>query len=134
MGNTILIVDDDPRSLKLFRDLLQASGYTVIQAADGQEAVALAQSRKPDLVLMDVRLPGMDGMEATRAIKRHPDTRHIPVVAVTGEAMEKQREAILQAGCDDYIAKPVEFATLLRTVDAYMSGARHGEESQDPGR
>ena len=122
MAKVILIVDDEPRNLKLFRDLLQASGYTTIEATDGEQGVELARARKPDLILIDVQVPVMDGLEATRILKADATTGNIPILALTSYAMKGDKERILKAGCDGYLAKPLDIKELLKTVTEYLSG------------
>jgi len=108
--------------MTLLRDLLQVSGYSTIEATDGKQAVALAKSKKPDLILMDVQMPVMDGLEATRVLKADATTGNIPILALTSYAMKGDEERILQAGCDGYLAKPFDIQELLKTVAEYLSG------------
>ena len=122
MAKVILIVEDDPKSLVLTRDLLQVSGYSTIEATDGEQGVELAKSKKPDLILMDIQMPKMDGLEATRILKADATTSNIPVLALTSYAMKGDEERILQAGCDGYLAKPFNIQELLKTVAEYLSG------------
>ncbi len=116
MTKVILVVEDEPKNLKLVRDLLQISGYTTIEATDGKQGVELAKARKPDLILMDIRMPVMDGLEATRILKTDTTTRNIPVLALTSYAMKGDKERILEAGCDGYLAKPLDIQELLKEV------------------
>ena len=118
----ILIVEDEPKNLTLLRDLLQVSGYKTIEATDGKQGVELAKSKKPDLILMDVQMPVMDGLEATRILKADATTRNIPVLALTSFAMKGDEERILEAGCDGYLAKPYDIKELLKEVSKYLSG------------
>ena len=122
MRKVILIVEDDPKSLTLTRDLLQISGYTTIEATNGEQGVELAKAKKPDLILMDIMMPKMDGLEATRILKADITTKNIPIVALTSYAMKGDKERMLEAGCDGYIAKPVDIQKLLKTVGEYLSG------------
>jgi two-component system cell cycle response regulator DivK len=122
MGKVILIVEDDPKSLTLTRDLLQISGYTTIEATNGEQGVELAKAKKPDLILMDIMMPKMDGLEATRILKADITTKNIPIVALTSYAMKGDKEHMLEAGCDGYIAKPVDIQELLKAVGEYLSG------------
>ncbi len=122
MEKVILIIDDDPKSLVLIRDLLKVSGYKTIEATDGKQGVELAKARKPDLILMDIQMPKMDGLEATRIIKADATTRNIPVLALTAYAMKGDEERILQAGCDGYITKPIDIQGLVKEVAEYLSG------------
>lgn len=116
MEKVILIVEDDPKSLELFRDLLQVSRYTTLEATDGRQGVELAKERKPDLILMDIHLPVMDGLETTKVLKADPATREIPIVALTASAMAGDEERALQAGCDGYITKPIDIRGFLDKV------------------
>ncbi len=120
MTKMILIVEDEPKNLKLLRDLLQVSGYTTIEATDGKQGVELAQSKKPDLILMGVQMPVMDGLEATRILKADTATRNIPILALTSYAMKGDEERILEAGCDGYLAKPIDIKELLKEVTEYL--------------
>ncbi|HHK67052.1 two-component system response regulator [Candidatus Acetothermia bacterium] len=120
----ILIVDDDHRGLKLTSDLLQASGYATITAADGEQGVKLAKERTPDLVLMDIKLPRLNGVAAMRALKTDPKTKGIPIIAVTAYAMRGDEERLLQQGFDDFLAKPVDIHMLLDRVRFHL----HEEE------
>ncbi len=122
MTKLILIVEDEPRNLTLLRDLLQVSGYKTIEATDGKQGVELAKSKKPDLILMDVQMPKMDGLEATRILKADATTSNIPVLALTSYAMKGDKERILEAGCDGYLAKPIDIKELLKIVAEYLSG------------
>jgi two-component system cell cycle response regulator DivK len=120
LAKVVLIVDDEPNNLKLFRDLLGVAGYTVIEATDGKQAVELARARKPDLILMDIQMPVMDGLEATRILKADATTRDIPIVAVTAYAMPSDEQRMLQAGCDGYVAKPIDVRSFLNKVGEYF--------------
>jgi two-component system cell cycle response regulator DivK len=119
-AKTILIVEDNELNMRLFNDVLQASGYQTLQTGDGSEAVALAEEHRPDLILMDMRLPGISGMEATQIIKARDDLRHIPIVAVTASALKGDEEKILAGGCDGFIAKPISIPTFLATVAQFL--------------
>jgi two-component system, cell cycle response regulator DivK len=120
MSKTILIVEDDPKSMKLTYDLLSVVGYFALPAINGAQAVALAKSQKPDLILMDIQLPVMDGMEATRLIKADPETRGIPIIATTAYAMKGDEEKVNQAGFDGYMTKPINIHELLKTVETFV--------------
>ena len=121
MNKLILIVEDEPKNLTLFRDLLQRFGYVTIEATNGRDGVDLARARNPDLILMDIQLPVMDGLEATRILKSDAETKDIPILALTSYAMKGDRDKILQAGCDGYLAKPVDVREFLSTVMQYLS-------------
>jgi two-component system cell cycle response regulator DivK len=115
-GEVVLVVEDNEKNMKLFRDVLQATGYVTLEAGTGEDAIRLATSEVPALVLMDVQLPGMDGVEALEVLRRDDATASIPVIALTAQAMHGDRERFLQAGFDGYLSKPVDLAELLRTV------------------
>ena len=119
MAARILVVDDDPSNLELARKILRASGYEVIAAPDGYAAVAAAAAATPDLVLMDLSLPGMNGWEATQQI-RAQSSAALPVIALTAHAMLGDREQALAAGCTDYLAKPYKPADLRAKVSQYL--------------
>ena len=116
----ILIVEDNPANLKLARFLLETAGHEVIAAADAAAGLAHAESLQFDLVLMDIQLPGMDGLEATRVLKSREPTRAVPVLALTALAMKGDRERILAAGCDGYITKPCSHAAFLDAVNRWV--------------
>ena len=126
-GAQILIVEDNDKNMKLFRDVLIAKGYRTLEATTGARAVELATRHLPDVVLMDVQLPDVDGVEALRRIRTDSRTAFLPVVAVTAQAMDGDRERFLQAGFDAYLAKPVDIAELLDVVKtartAWLSSA-----------
>lgn len=113
MGNgRILVVEDNHDNMTLISDVLNSLNYEVIAAKDGEEAVRSARAEKPDLILMDLSLPRMDGWTATRQLKADPDVHHIPVIALTAHAMIGDRERALAAGCDDYVSKPINIREL----------------------
>ena len=118
----ILVVEDRPMNAKLLRDVLVASGYDVVESDTAEQGLVLARERKPALILMDIQLPGMDGMTAVRELKRDPATAKIPVVAVTASAMPLERESILRAGFDGYQAKPISVKELLAEVRRFAPG------------
>ena len=117
----ILLVEDNEMNRDMLSRRLQRKGYEVVLALDGQSGVEMAQTHAPDLVLMDMSLPVVDGWKATRCIKINVATRHIPVIALTAHAMSGDREKALEAGCDDYDTKPVEFPRLLGKIEALLS-------------
>ena len=121
MTKEILIVDDQPKNLKLLCDLLMVSGYTTIEATDGEKGVKLAKVSKPDLILMDIQMPEMDGLEATRILKADVTTSDIPILVLTSFAMKGDKERILQAGCDGYLSKPFNIKELLKQVAEFLS-------------
>ncbi len=116
MPKKVLIIEDDPKNRKLCRDLLESTGYQTFEATDGAQGVEMSRSIRPDLILMDIMMPKMDGLEATRLIKADEATRHTPVIALTAYAMKGDKERTLDAGCDGYVAKPVDIFELLRVV------------------
>src|SRR5205807_6135356 len=118
-GELVLIVEDNDKNMKLFRDVLQATGYSTLEATSGEEAVELARSHEPALVLMDVQLPGIDGVEALARLRRDELTASIPVLALTAQAMSGDRERFLDVGFDGYLAKPVDVAQLVQVVRAH---------------
>lgn len=120
MAHRILIVEDDSKNMKLVRHLLRASGYETLEACDGAEGVEAARTGKPALILMDVQMPVMNGLDATRTIKADPETRHIPVVALTALAMEGDRKRTEEAGCDGYITKPIRMRSFLDALKQYL--------------
>jgi CheY-like chemotaxis protein len=115
-GERILVVEDNEKNMKLFRDVLQATGYITLEATSGEDAVELARSHEPALVLMDVQLPGIDGVEALARLRQDERSRSIPVLAVTAQAMSGDRERFLQAGFDGYLSKPVDITELIQAV------------------
>jgi CheY-like chemotaxis protein len=118
----ILIVEDNDMNLDMLSRRLQRQGYQILAARDGRAGVEQALAEKPDLILMDMSLPVMDGWEATRSIKAHPETESIPVVALTAHAMQSDREKAMEAGCDDYYTKPIELPGLLEIIDRLLKG------------
>ena len=119
---TILIVEDNDRNLKLVRDILQVKGYRTIEATTGEEGVRLACLHLPDLVLMDIQLPGIDGIEALRRLRADDTTARIPVAAVTASVMQQDRRQITEAGFDAYVAKPISLRDFLDTVARLLEG------------
>jgi CheY-like chemotaxis protein len=108
MSPKILIVEDNVQNRLLMVDILKMHGHEIIEARDGMEGILFAKSHKPDLILLDMQMPVMDGLEAARLLKADPDTRHIKILAITSFAMKGDRERILAAGCDEYMAKPID--------------------------
>ncbi len=121
MAQTILIVEDNELNMKLFRDLLEAQGYNVIQTRDGMQALDLARSERPDLIVMDIQLPQVSGLEVTKWIKADDDLKHIPVVAVTAFAMKGDEEKIREGGCEAYVAKPISVNDFLSTIRKHLN-------------
>ncbi len=120
MKKRILIVEDNDLNLKLFRDLLTAHGYETIETKEGMDAIALTRSEHPDLILMDIQLPEISGLEVTRKLKSEEAIRDIPIIAVTAFAMKDDEEKILSAGCEAYISKPISIGPFLSTVRRFL--------------
>lgn len=129
MGS-ILIVEDNPMNLELVSDILDAQGYKVFRATSGAEALEIVKRVHPDMILMDIQLPGLDGLEITRMIKEDPETKDIIVVALTAHVMKGDRERILEAGCSGYIPKPVNARDLPREVAKYLPSDPPGENGK----
>jgi CheY-like chemotaxis protein len=113
----ILLVEDDETNMDMLSRRLQGRGYSVVKALDGKEGYSLARSENPDLILMDISLPTMDGWEVTRLLKAGPATRHIPIIALTAHSLITDREKAHEAGCDEYETKPIEFGRLSKKID-----------------
>ena len=120
MGQRILVVEDTEDNRQIIRDLLSSVGYELIEAADGAEGVAMAQSHHPDLILMDIQLPGMDGYEATRQIRATPELAKVPIIAVTSYALSGDEAKTRAAGCDGYVAKPFSPRQLLAKIREFL--------------
>ena len=118
---TILSAEDNAANRKIIRDLLGRRGYRVVEAIDGEEAIKLAETEKPDLILMDIQLPKKSGYEATAAIKSNPDLKHIPIIAVTSYALSGDDKKAYEAGCDDYMTKPFRPSMLVEKVESFLS-------------
>ena len=119
-GELILIVEDQPLNRKLVRDILQAKGYRTLEAETGEDGVQVAQEQKPELILMDIQLPGISGIEALQRLRDDPATRAIPVIAVTASAMQQNKREILAAGFDGYVPKPINITAFLEAVRAKL--------------
>jgi CheY-like chemotaxis protein len=119
-GEKILVIEDNPVNRELTADILGAAGYTVLQAENAERGIALARVERPALILMDVRLPGMDGLSATEILKGEAETREIPVVALTAHAMKGDEEKALAAGCEGYITKPIDTRSLPQGVAGFL--------------
>jgi two-component system cell cycle response regulator DivK len=124
MTKTVLIVEDNELNMKLFHDLLDAHGYKTLQTRNGMEALSLAREHRPDLILMDIQLPEVSGLEVTKWLKEDDQLRQIPVVAVTAFAMKGDEERIREGGCEAYISKPISVAMFLDTVRQFIGEAR----------
>ena len=120
MSRRILVIEDTEDNRRIFRDLLGPSGYELIEARDGEQGVAMAVAERPDLILMDIQLPVIDGYEATRRIKANPGLRHIPIIAITSYALSGDEAKSRAAGCDGYIAKPFSLQEVLDVVHNFL--------------
>ncbi|GJJ00989.1 response regulator [Duganella rhizosphaerae] len=127
---TILMIEDNPANMKLALLLLQKAGHTVLCAVDAENGLTLARTAMPDLILMDIQLPGMDGLAATALLKQDPATAAVPVIALTAMAMKADREKSQLAGCDAYIAKPLRYQELYATIDALLLAAKNTAAGQ----
>ena len=123
MAKTILIVEDNELNMKLFNDLLEANGYAVVQARNGTEAMDSARSHLPDLILMDIQLPEISGLEIIKWMKDDDELKHIPIVAITAFAMKGDEERIRAGGCEAYLSKPISVMNFLETVRTYAGAA-----------
>ena len=117
----ILYVEDNPQNMRLVRKILKHAGYEVLEAEDGLSGIEMTKSHQPDLILMDVNLPDIDGLEATQRIRKLPEFATTPIIALTANAMVGDREKALQAGCDGYLPKPISKTELLKTVSEYLT-------------
>jgi two-component system, cell cycle response regulator DivK len=120
MAKTVLIVEDNELNMKLFRDLLEAHGYQTTGTSNGVEALSLVRKLRPDLILMDIQLPQVSGLEVTRWIKDDPELRSIPVVAVTAFAMKGDEERIREGGCEAYLSKPISVGKFIETIRHFL--------------
>ena len=121
LPKTVLIVEDNELNMKLFNDLLEAHGYFTLQTKDGVEALRMARTHRPDLILMDIQLPEVSGLEVTKWLKEDDDLRTIPIIAVTAFAMKGDEQKIRDGGCEAYIAKPISVASFMNTVERFLS-------------
>lgn len=126
---TVLIVEDNDLNMKLFNDLLEAHGYDTLKTKDGTQVLEIMRDQKPDLVLMDIQLPEISGLEVTKMIKADEDLQHIPVIAVTAFAMKGDEEKIREGGCEGYISKPISVMSFLETVNGFFTPAGDDDAS-----
>jgi CheY-like chemotaxis protein len=126
MTDTVLVIEDNAANMKLVTTVLTKSGYNVTSASDAEAGLTLAKTVLPDLILMDIQLPGMDGLTAAGLLKKDPATQRIPIIAVTAFAMKGDREKMLAGGCDAYMTKPISYKELLLTVAQYIQVDNHG--------
>lgn len=125
-GKTVLVVEDNELNMKLFNDLLEAHGYRVLQTRDGLSALDIARRERPDLILMDIQLPEVSGIEVTKWLKEDDSLRSIPVIAVTAFAMKGDEEKIREGGCEAYISKPISVVSFLQTIDSFLKDPPSG--------
>jgi two-component system, cell cycle response regulator DivK len=123
MPKRVMIVEDNELNMKLFRDLIEASGYDTIQTRNGMEALDLARKHRPDLILMDIQLPEVSGLEVTKWLKEDDELHVIPVIAVTAFAMKGDEERIRQGGCEAYVSKPISVPKFIETIKTYLGDA-----------
>ena len=116
----ILIVEDNPQNMKLMEMLLEAKGYILLEAIDGEQAMDVATTERPDLILMDIQLPKMSGLEVTRKLRQLPAFNHIPIIAITAYAMKGDKEKFIEAGCDAYLAKPIDTRELPKVISEML--------------
>ncbi len=121
MSNTVLIVEDNDLNMKLFRDLLQTHGLNIIETKNGFDAVTLAKTHLPNLILMDIQLPGISGIDVIRSIKADPQLFSIPIIAITAFAMKEDRDRIMESGCEGYLPKPISISLFLDMVSKYLN-------------
>ncbi len=119
-GKTILVIEDDEMNMKLVRTLLKLGNFEILEASSAEKGIALASERRPDLILMDIQLPGMDGLSATRILRETPGLDEIPVIALTALAMQGDNEKAIEAGCTGYLTKPIDTRSFLETIAWYI--------------
>jgi len=122
MPEKILIVEDNPQNMKLLLMTLRPHGYVLLEAEDGQEALKIAVRDKPDLIIMDIQLPKMSGLEVTRKLRQMPTFNHVPIIAITAYAMKGDKEKFIESGCDAYLSKPIDTRELPRVIEGMLSG------------
>ncbi|MDH5525385.1 MAG: response regulator [Desulfobulbaceae bacterium] len=124
MKKKVLVIEDEPANMKLVLDLLEVAGHCTLAANNGRQGVELAQKELPDLILMDIQMPVMDGLEATRLLKADEQTKHIPIIALTALAMQGDDKIIKNAGCDGYITKPIDIKKFLKEINLRLTSNR----------
>jgi len=129
---TILVVEDNVLNMKLFSAMLSSQGYVVLEATDGPGGLSMAQQHLPDLIIMDIQLPGMSGMDVTKNLKGSESTQHIPIIATTAFALRGDKEKILESGCDAYMAKPIAITEFLALVESFLTAARSASAQPVP--
>jgi CheY-like chemotaxis protein len=132
MNRTLLVIEDDPKNMKLMRCILSLRQFKVLEAVDAETGLEMAYRLCPGLIFMDIKLPGMDGLQATRILRRNPKFKETPIIAVTSYAMQADRERAAAAGCDEYVPKPVDMRALLKIVDRLMNpgGTKDSQSTQ----
>ncbi len=128
LNKTVLVVEDNDLNMKLFHDVLEVGGYNVLQAKDGMEGWRMAREHRPDLILMDIQLPEVSGLEVTKWLKDDETLKSIPVIAITAFAMDGDEDKILKGGCDAYICKPISIPSFLQTVARFVNGSHEPVE------
>ena len=128
MTKTVLIVEDNELNMKLFNDLVETRGHTIVQTRSGLEAVDIARRHRPDLILMDIQLPEVSGLEVTQWLKDDDELKHIPVIAITAFAMKGDEEKILRGGCEAYLSKPISVAKFFETIDHFLGAPGNQRE------
>jgi CheY-like chemotaxis protein len=126
MGAQVLIVEDTPLNLELAQDILEIAGFEVLAARDAAECFALVAEHRPDLILMDVQLPGKDGLQITRELRANPDTHDVLIVAMTAHAMQEDERRVMDAGCDGYLTKPIQTRRLVAQVTSFLDQKNGG--------
>lgn len=124
MAKTVLIVEDNELNMKLFNDLLEAHGYSTVQTRDGMKALDLAREHKPDLILMDIQLPEVSGLDVTKWLKENDDLKAIPVIAVTAFAMKGDEQRFMEGGCAAYISKPISISSFMEKIQQFLGDAQ----------
>jgi two-component system cell cycle response regulator DivK len=119
LDKTVLVVEDNDLNMRLFHDVLEMRGYNILQAKDGMEGWRIAREQRPDLIIMDIQLPDVSGLEVTKWLKDDETLKSIPVIAITAFAMVGDEEKILEGGCDDYLVKPISISNFLQTIDRF---------------
>ena len=123
-NKTVLVIEDNALNMKLVTTLLKVGKYDIIEAVDAEKGIQLARESKPDLILMDIQLPGMDGLNATRIIKEESSLKNVKILALTSHAMDGDDKKAREAGCDGYITKPIDTKNFLKTIDKFLNGKR----------
>lgn len=131
MSKTVLIVEDNELNMKLFHDLLEAHGIDTIETSDGKTVLDLARTHKPDLILMDIQLPEVSGLDVTKWLKADEELKDIPVIAVTAFAMKGDEQKIREGGCEDYISKPISVGSFMDTINRYLDPEAHNENQAE---